>query len=207
MKISADIDGLYNIKSAKDGKFDRWLNDNTLHEIQININPESNIQNDWHYFSKVARLLEFMDGDTIQEISDHIVAKWILKEIEFPDKEPKKEIKEGEEEKKDGEVDKKSESSLSDDIPDSNAMKFGNYKHFSTIILELLQKFIKMLDKYGDEICTREVYKTELIRLLCVVEVFTYNKINLILINKTNCVERLFKLAMLVEKHRLNELK
>jgi len=31
MKISADIDGLYNIKSAKDGKFDRWLNDNTLH--------------------------------------------------------------------------------------------------------------------------------------------------------------------------------
>ena len=151
-----------------------------------------------------------MDGDTIQEISDHIVAKWILKEIEFPEKEevPKKEIKEGEEEeKKDGEVDKKSESSLSDDIPDSNAMKFGNYKHFSTIILELLQVFIKMLDKHGDEICTREVFKTELIRLLCVVEVFTYNKINLILINKTNCIERLFKLAMLIENHRLKELK
>ena len=127
--------------------------------MQNNINPDSNLQNDWHYLTKIARLLEYFDGDSIQEISDHVVAKWILKEIEFPDKEPKKEeAKDGEENKEENKEDNKSETTTLD-IPESNAMKFGNYKHYSTIILELLQKFIKLVDKHGDDICAREVYK------------------------------------------------
>lgn len=38
------------------------------------------------------------------------------------------------------------------------------------------------------------------------IEVFTYNKINLILINKTKCIDRLFKLAMTVENYRKLQL-
>lgn len=51
MKIAEDIDGLYNIKGAKEGKFDRWLNDHTLYSVQMNINPDSSLKNDWHHFS------------------------------------------------------------------------------------------------------------------------------------------------------------